>query len=126
MNLRAISLLLSAFSMAAVQTPALRQQTKAPKDIKSEQSLPSRYPYVVQDVLRICQRDFVLVLRSPGSDGDPFDGQRAALTGHPNANGSLRICGKKALSISHGLGERTPGIVDHQELPFDLFAHQLP
>ena len=38
-------------------TPTLlfSQESAAPKDIKSEQSLPDRYPYVVKDVLDFCQ-----------------------------------------------------------------------
>ena len=32
----------------------LAQQSTAPKGIKSEQSLPSRYPYVIQDALEYC------------------------------------------------------------------------
>ena len=32
----------------------LAQQLTAPKDIKSEQSLPSRYPYVIEDALGFC------------------------------------------------------------------------
>jgi SAM-dependent methyltransferase len=34
---------------------AVSQESKAPKGFKSEQSLPSRYPYVVQDILKYCQ-----------------------------------------------------------------------
>ena len=34
---------------------AVSQKPAAPKGLKSEQSLPSRYPYVVQDVLNFCK-----------------------------------------------------------------------
>lgn len=34
---------------------AFAQQEQAPKDIQSEKDLPSRYPYVVRDVLRLCE-----------------------------------------------------------------------
>lgn len=36
-------------------SPAVAGKPAAPKGITSEQSLPSRYPYVVQDVLRHCK-----------------------------------------------------------------------
>lgn len=42
-------------ALAACPQVAPAQQSEAPKDIRSEQSLPSRYPYVVQDVLRFCE-----------------------------------------------------------------------
>jgi SAM-dependent methyltransferase len=35
--------------------PLFSQDSSAPTDIKSEQSLPDRYPYVVKDVLDFCQ-----------------------------------------------------------------------
>lgn len=34
---------------------AICQKSAAPEGIKSEQSLPSRYPYVVQDILKFCK-----------------------------------------------------------------------
>jgi SAM-dependent methyltransferase len=39
----------------ATLTSVFAQQSEAPKDIKSEQSLPDRYAYVVKDVLDFCQ-----------------------------------------------------------------------
>jgi len=44
--------------MVAVAVSPVRlcgQQAAAPKDIRSEQSLPDRYPYVVKDILKFCQ-----------------------------------------------------------------------
>lgn len=34
---------------------AVAQQEQSPKDIVSERALPSRYPYVVRDALRLCE-----------------------------------------------------------------------
>ena len=42
-------------SLVLLQRPAFAQQSQAPKDIKSEQSLPDRYPYVVKDILQFCK-----------------------------------------------------------------------
>ncbi len=55
MNIRTISVLVILSCFALVQTPAYDQQQKAPRDIKSERSLPDRYPYVVQDILKYCK-----------------------------------------------------------------------
>lgn len=54
MNVRTLVTLVSIVALAAGQ-PLFGQQTGAPKDIRSEQSLPDRYPYVVKDVLKYCQ-----------------------------------------------------------------------
>ena len=57
MNIRAFSDLVGILGFAATQCPLCGQESGAPKDIKSEQSLPDRYPYVVKDVLEFCQPD---------------------------------------------------------------------
>ncbi len=41
-------------TLAASPSAGWAQQLAAPKDIRSEQALPSRYPYVVKDVLAFC------------------------------------------------------------------------
>ena len=41
--------------LALLPSSALAQEAKAPRGLKSEQSLPSRYPYVVQDILGFCK-----------------------------------------------------------------------
>ena len=42
-------------SLMVLQPLVFAQESAAPKDIKSEQSLPSRYPYVVKDILKFCK-----------------------------------------------------------------------
>jgi ubiquinone/menaquinone biosynthesis C-methylase UbiE len=42
-------------ALGAIPSLGLAQQSAAPKNIESEQSLPSRYPYVVEDILRFCR-----------------------------------------------------------------------
>ena len=42
-------------SLMVLQPLVFAQESAAPKDIKSEQSLPSRYPYVVEDILKFCK-----------------------------------------------------------------------
>ena len=42
-------------SLATSQPSLYAQQSGVPKDIKSEQSLPDRYPYVVKDILKFCE-----------------------------------------------------------------------
>ena len=41
--------------LTSLSAPATAQEAGSPGGIKSEQSLPSRYPYVVQDILKHCQ-----------------------------------------------------------------------
>ena len=43
------------FGCLALAPQALFAQSKAPKGIRSEGSLPDRYPYVVKDVLKYCE-----------------------------------------------------------------------
>ncbi len=44
-------------ALGIIPSLGLAQQSVAPKNIQSEQSLPSRYPYVVEDILRSCKPD---------------------------------------------------------------------
>ncbi len=55
MNMHAISTLVAISSLVVAHSPLFGQQPKAPKDIKSEQSLPDRYPYVVEDMIEFCE-----------------------------------------------------------------------
>ena len=55
MNVRKILMLVGVIGIIMTQRPIHCQEAGAPKDIKSEQSLPDRYPYVVKDVLDFCQ-----------------------------------------------------------------------
>lgn len=41
-------------SFVVLQPPLFAQKSAAPRNIKSEQSLPDRYPYVVEDILTFC------------------------------------------------------------------------
>jgi len=43
------------WSLVSLSTPAAAQKAGPPDGLKSEQSLPSRYPYVVQDILKHCK-----------------------------------------------------------------------
>jgi SAM-dependent methyltransferase len=43
------------YGLAAFLTPGPPQAADPPKNLQSEQALPSRYPYVVQDILKHCQ-----------------------------------------------------------------------
>ncbi len=54
MPTRSFSICLGILATVAVVFPARSQEPRAPSDIRSEQALPSRYPYVVQDVLQYC------------------------------------------------------------------------
>jgi SAM-dependent methyltransferase len=49
------TILVGIFVLATTPMPLFSQGSSAPKDIKSEQLLPDRYPYVVKDVLHLCQ-----------------------------------------------------------------------
>lgn len=55
MSLRPVFVLVGVVTFATSQLSLFAQQSGAPKDIKSEQSLPDRYPYVVKDILEYCQ-----------------------------------------------------------------------
>ncbi|MGQ9574792.1 MAG: class I SAM-dependent methyltransferase [Thermoguttaceae bacterium] len=54
MNSR-LSASLAACFLALVSAPLAAQKPSAPRGLKGEQSLPSRYPYVVQDILKFCK-----------------------------------------------------------------------
>jgi len=54
MNRHVVFFLVGVLAFAAGQ-PLVAQQSGAPKDIHSEQSLPDRYPYVVKDILKYCE-----------------------------------------------------------------------
>jgi ubiquinone/menaquinone biosynthesis C-methylase UbiE len=45
----------AACCLTLLPSVAVSQQSAAPDGIKSEHSLPSRYPYVVQDILKFCK-----------------------------------------------------------------------
>lgn len=51
----AFAVAIVALSFTTSQPSLFAQQSGAPKDIKSEQSLPDRYPYVVKDIIKYCQ-----------------------------------------------------------------------
>jgi len=55
MNLRVVFVLVGILVFTTPQPPLFGQPSAAPKDIKDEKSLPDRYQYVVEDVLRYCQ-----------------------------------------------------------------------
>ena len=55
MNVRKILMLVGVIGILATQRPIHCQEAGAPQDVKSEQSLPDRFPYVVKDVLDFCQ-----------------------------------------------------------------------
>jgi hypothetical protein len=55
MNALKILISVGVLSLVMTQRPIYCQEAGAPKDIKSEQSLPDRYRYVVKDVLDFCQ-----------------------------------------------------------------------
>ena len=55
MNVRMILALVGLLALVAPRHQVLSEESDAPKDIKSEQSLPDRYSYVVKDVLDFCQ-----------------------------------------------------------------------
>lgn len=57
MKLRMTVILLSIVVFTAAHSPLFSQPSEPPRDIKSEQSLPDRYPYVVKDMLDTCQPD---------------------------------------------------------------------
>ena len=52
--MKILAALIGIVTLLAGHSGGLAQQLTAPKDIKSEQSLPSRYPYVIQDALEYC------------------------------------------------------------------------
>jgi SAM-dependent methyltransferase len=43
------------FCLTSLPVPSAAQKAASPSGLKGEQSLPSRYPYVVQDVLKYCR-----------------------------------------------------------------------
>lgn len=55
MNVRTVLILVGILSVGTAHAPLRGQQSGAPKDIKSEQSLPDRYPCVVKDILKYCE-----------------------------------------------------------------------
>ena len=52
--MRVLVALISIVTLVFSPCGGLAQQSTAPKGLKSEQSLPSRHPYVVEDALRFC------------------------------------------------------------------------
>ncbi len=52
--MRILAALIGIATLAAIPSAGSAQQTEAPKGLRSEQSLPSRYPYVVKDALGFC------------------------------------------------------------------------
>ena len=52
--MRILAALIGIATLVTSPCGGLAQQSTAPRDIKSEQSLPSRYPYVVEDALGFC------------------------------------------------------------------------
>lgn len=57
MNARMIVFLICIFSFAFAPDVLADEPSAAPKGIRSEHSLPDRYPYVVEDILKYCQPD---------------------------------------------------------------------
>jgi len=55
MTMRPLFFLVGALIFATSQPSLFAQQSGAPKDIKSEQSLPDRYVCVVKDILKFCE-----------------------------------------------------------------------
>ncbi|MFW6170777.1 MAG: class I SAM-dependent methyltransferase [Planctomycetota bacterium] len=55
MKLRTVLSLVVVLSLVALESPAHGPSSSAPKGIEKERSLPSRYPCVVQDMLKYCQ-----------------------------------------------------------------------
>ena len=52
--MRILAALIGIATLVTSPCGGLAQNSTAPKDIQSEHSLPSRYPYVIQDALRFC------------------------------------------------------------------------
>ena len=52
--MRILAALLGIAILVTIPCGGFAQQSTAPKGLKSEQSLPSRYPYVVEDALKFC------------------------------------------------------------------------
>ncbi|NQT14939.1 MAG: class I SAM-dependent methyltransferase, partial [Planctomycetes bacterium] len=52
--MKTLAPLLLLVALTACPAVGQAQQSKAPKGLRSEHSLPSRYPYVVEDALRFC------------------------------------------------------------------------
>jgi SAM-dependent methyltransferase len=50
-----LSFVSAACCLTVIPSSAVPQEPGAPKGIQTEQSLPSRYPYVVQDILALCE-----------------------------------------------------------------------
>ena len=55
MSVRTILILVGVLAFTTSQPSLLAQQSGAPKDIKSEQSLTDRYVCVVKDILKFCE-----------------------------------------------------------------------
>ncbi|NQT39806.1 MAG: class I SAM-dependent methyltransferase [Planctomycetes bacterium] len=53
--MRTLATFIGVATLAACPCAGWAQQSAAPANIRSEQSLPSRYPYVVKDVLAFCR-----------------------------------------------------------------------
>lgn len=53
--MRIVPILAVMVTLATTQPTLFGQQSTSPRDIRSEQSLPDRYPYVVQDILKYCK-----------------------------------------------------------------------
>ena len=55
MGIRVIATLVIVSGFVFAPCPAFAQQPSAPKGIKSERSLPDRFPYNVKDILNLCK-----------------------------------------------------------------------
>jgi len=55
MNVRTLRVFVGAMGIVVATPVVFAQPSEAPKDIRSEQTLPDRYTYVVNDVLKYCR-----------------------------------------------------------------------
>jgi SAM-dependent methyltransferase len=121
MNVRTISVLVFLSCFALAQPQAHGQQQKAPRDIKSEKSLPDRYPYVVQDILKYCkpEKGFWIDL---GAGKAQVAIPLVQATGNPvvmlDPNVEAMVRGLE-LAREKGLGDRISAVVGvAEDMPF--------
>jgi len=122
MNLRPVLILVATLGFALSQPRLCAQQSGAPKDIKSEQSLPDRYPYVVNDILKFCQPEkgfWIDLGAGKGQVGIPL----IEATGNPVVMLDPNVESMtKGLEIARekGLGDRlfaVVGVAEHMPFP---------
>ena len=119
--MRTFSIVIIVFSLAMAPRTLFGQQSGSPKDIKSERSLPDRYPYVVEDIIKYCEPEkgfWIDLGAGKGQVAIPLieAGKNPVVMVDPNAEAMMRGL---EIARERGLGDRLFAIVGvAEDMPF--------